>query len=543
MYTPKVSIVIPVYNGADFVAEAIDSALAQSYPNIEVIIVNDGSCDGGATEQVILGYGERVRYFSTPNGGVASALNLGIRHADGEYISWLSHDDLYVPNKVQRSIEFLMATNQTEAIIYSDYSVFTDSPNRDTIMPLRGVAPEEFRYWLTIENSLHGCTLLIPRVAFEFCGYFNEELRTTQDYDLWFRMAKNFRFVHLPEVLVKARSHGQQGSITMGDVARRECNALLSGFVKDLSVDELRLGSGAHPIVAYMELARSMRRRGFEEAATTSIRLGLQNFPEADMKSRLRGLGMFAKIGTSDMIYGKARTIVKKLVTRLKYRRPRAIKVETNPVDEVNNLPLQEKFTKVYSANIFGGAESRSGAGSDLVQTEVIRKAIPLILKKYNVESMLDAPCGDWFWMQHVDFGIKSYIGVDIVRPLTEKNQAIFGREGIEFSCVDLSKDALPCADLIFSRDCLVHLSYNDTLKILHNFKASGAKYLLTTTFTDRASNSDLGNGFWRPLNMQLAPFNFPSPLELVNEGCTEGNNLFRDKALGLWLLDDLELS
>ena len=96
----------------------------------------------------------------------------------------------------------------------------------------------------------------------------------------------------------------------------------------------------------------------------------------------------------------------------------------------------------------------------------------------------------------------------------------------------------------MFSRDCLVHLTFADALKIIANFKRSGAKYLLTTTFVERKKNNDLVgvDNFWRALNMRLPPFNFPQPLLLVNEGCTEEAGQYPDKSLGLWLLDDIEV-
>ncbi|OJW50120.1 MAG: hypothetical protein BGO67_01970 [Alphaproteobacteria bacterium 41-28] len=206
---------------------------------------------------------------------------------------------------------------------------------------------------------------------------------------------------------------------------------------------------------------------------------------------------------------------------------------------------LQDKFTKIYKENTFGGTESRSGEGSDLIQSAVIRRKIPKIVKAHNISTFLDAPCGDWNWMRTVDLGVQKYIGVDIVPELIEKNNQDFGNSMVSFQKINLVKDKLPQTDLIFSRDCLVHLSFKDAYKIISNFKKSGAKYLLTTTFTDRDKNIDLideeGNElFWRPLNMQIAPFNFPAPLELVNEGCTECDGLFSDKCLGLWLLDDI---
>ncbi|TFG59465.1 MAG: glycosyltransferase family 2 protein, partial [Deltaproteobacteria bacterium] len=80
---PLVSIVIPVYNGSDYLREAVDSAMAQTYADVEVLVVNDGSDDGGKTEAIALSYGDRIRYFRKENGGVASALNLGVREMRG----------------------------------------------------------------------------------------------------------------------------------------------------------------------------------------------------------------------------------------------------------------------------------------------------------------------------------------------------------------------------------------------------------------------------------------------------------------------------
>lgn len=104
-FSPLVSIVIPVYNGADYLGEAIDSALMQTYGNIEVIVVNDGSND--ETDAIARSYGDKIRYYSKKNGGVATALNLGIENMRGEYFSWLSHDDIYMPEKIELQINKL----------------------------------------------------------------------------------------------------------------------------------------------------------------------------------------------------------------------------------------------------------------------------------------------------------------------------------------------------------------------------------------------------------------------------------------------------
>ncbi|MBM3276054.1 MAG: glycosyltransferase family 2 protein [Candidatus Sericytochromatia bacterium] len=122
----RVSIVIPVYNGANYLREAIDSALAQTHPDVEVLVVNDGSTDGGATDAIARSYGDRIRYLDKENGGVSSALNLGIANATGDYISWLSHDDVFLPEKISRSLEALERTDP-RTIIYTDIEMIDEA--------------------------------------------------------------------------------------------------------------------------------------------------------------------------------------------------------------------------------------------------------------------------------------------------------------------------------------------------------------------------------------------------------------------------------
>lgn len=107
---PLVSIVIPVYNGANYLKEAIDSALNQTYPNCEIIVVNDGSTDQGKTECIALSYGEKIRYFSKENGKVSTALNMGIREMEGQYFAWLSHDDIFYPDKIEKQVKVMQKT-------------------------------------------------------------------------------------------------------------------------------------------------------------------------------------------------------------------------------------------------------------------------------------------------------------------------------------------------------------------------------------------------------------------------------------------------
>ena len=120
---PLVSIVIPVYNGANYLSEAIDSALAQTYVNVEVIVVNDGSTDDGKTKDIALSFGNRIRYLEKGNGGVATALNLAVGEMRGELFSWLSHDDAYYPDKIARQVATLAAIEDDKTIPFCNYDI------------------------------------------------------------------------------------------------------------------------------------------------------------------------------------------------------------------------------------------------------------------------------------------------------------------------------------------------------------------------------------------------------------------------------------
>ena len=235
-FHPLVSIVIPVYNGSDYMREAIDSALAQTYDNIEVLVINDGSRDDGETERIAYSYGERIRYFTKNNGGVATALNTGILEMRGDYFSWLSHDDLYHPEKIERQVACLSSLNNADVIVYSDY-VNVDEHNNE-LYPVcmdHGLLNSKQLY-AVFRGALHGCTLLIPRSAFVSAGIFND-FRTTQDYDLWFRMIRKHQFVHMPEILVRSRLHPNQGSRSIDATA--EANELWLRMMKSLSLEEI----------------------------------------------------------------------------------------------------------------------------------------------------------------------------------------------------------------------------------------------------------------------------------------------------------------
>lgn len=201
----------------------------------------------------------------------------------------------------------------------------------------------------------------------------------------------------------------------------------------------------------------------------------------------------------------------------------------------------QATFTEIFKANAWGGAESVSGPGSSQARGADFENELIALFDGWNVRSIVDAPCGDFNWMGNVlaDRDL-SYAGVDIVEELIARNACVHAAANRCFLCTDMTRGDLPKADLIICRDGLVHLSFTDARAAIRNFRRSGSRYLLTTTFVAHSRNSDVPTGEWRVLNMEAAPFCFPAPLALVDERCTHSAGMYRDKRLGLWELASL---
>ena len=199
---------------------------------------------------------------------------------------------------------------------------------------------------------------------------------------------------------------------------------------------------------------------------------------------------------------------------------------------------MEQIFSVHYHNNSWGSNESVSGTGSTYAQTAHIRDYIIFLIQKYNIQSVFDVPCGDFNWFKHIVQHIPKYIGGDIVPTLIENNNQKYGdKTFIKFNIIS---DAIPeDIDLIFCRDLLVHFSYDDIIKALKNIKNSNVKYLLTTTFMNRPFR-DITTGDWRHVSFFNAPFNFPKPLSIINENCTEDYPVNIDKSLALWLVADI---
>ena len=205
------------------------------------------------------------------------------------------------------------------------------------------------------------------------------------------------------------------------------------------------------------------------------------------------------------------------------------------PHSSMGGATVEATFTKKFHRHRARHMDSLSGPGSDLAQTAAVRRRLPELLRELQCSSLLDLPCGDFYWMNTLELDI-DYVGGDIVAELIARNQQQYAGARRAFRRLDLQQDDLPATDFVLCRDCLVHFSNREVTLALRNIKRSGSRYLLTTTFINRDRNSDIVTGKWRPLNLQRAPFGLPAPIELIDEA--HPVRRYRDKQLGLWKFD-----
>lgn len=224
IFNPLVSIIIPVYNGEKYMREAIDSALAQTYGNIEILVINDGSKD--TTDKIAKSYTSKIRYFSKENGGVSTALNLGIENMKGEYFSWLSHDDVYLPQKIESEINLLSTLENKKTVIYSGFQcINSESKITNTINLDKNYSQEQLNISLFpfFHELISGCTLLIHKDLLIENGLFDITQKTTQDYDMWFKILQKYPIKYDTNCYTQSRSHQQQVSNTCTEHAEN-CN-------------------------------------------------------------------------------------------------------------------------------------------------------------------------------------------------------------------------------------------------------------------------------------------------------------------------------
>lgn len=195
-------------------------------------------------------------------------------------------------------------------------------------------------------------------------------------------------------------------------------------------------------------------------------------------------------------------------------------------------------FKHHFETNQWGSNESVSGPGSTIAYTKNIRKEIPKLIDYLAVRTILDAPCGDYNWFRLIKWNKPiTYIGGDIVKPLIDRNQQLYGNSNTMFQNIDITYDTLPAVDLMLCRDCLFHLKNSDVALVVNNFLKSKIKYILTSNHSACAKNEDIPTGSFRLLNLQLPPFGFGKPTRMIDDW-TEG---FPVRHLALWDYETLK--
>jgi glycosyltransferase involved in cell wall biosynthesis len=221
-----ISVIIPTYNYARFLREAIDSALAQTHAPLEVIVVDDGSTD--ETAQVLAEYGAKIRPLWQENQGVAAARNTGLAAARGEYVTFLDSDDVWKPRKLERQIARFDA-DPALGLVHCGVETF-DRDGRTLTTHLGGmegwVAADLLR--LNREVIIAGSNIMVPRRVAEEIGGFDVRLPPSEDWDFYYRVATRYRFGYVAEPLVRYRLHGSGGHMNI----RRMENGMLLAFEK-----------------------------------------------------------------------------------------------------------------------------------------------------------------------------------------------------------------------------------------------------------------------------------------------------------------------
>lgn len=428
---PLVSIVIPVYNGANYLREAIESALAQTYGATEVIVVNDGSSDGGRTRDVAASFGRRIRYFEKENGGVATALNLGIREMRGEYFSWLSHDDLYDREKVDRQWTVLQALGDDTAIPFCNHRVIDEAARVRSVGSLEASLRAN-SILLVVGTHINGCSLLVPRAAFDAAGPFNERLRNTQDNELWLRMVmKGYRFHYMPDVLIQSRLHPGQTSRT--DNARQ--------------VEESRAFYGW----ALEFIGRE--NRVVHAAGLFRILLAKRQWPLVTRFARRLSADRSLVFALSSLLAGAFRMSTDWIFRRLKAV-PGAVWLK----------PLVRKARFQNSARYWQRRYERgetSGTGSYGKFAEYKAGVLNRFVTDRGITRVAEFGCGDGNQLEKFQF--KRYLGIDVAPAAVERCRTKYGHDRTKRFLVHTGADTVAAIrefgpELTLSLDVIYHL-------------------------------------------------------------------------------------
>lgn len=276
MAAPRVSVVMPAYNCAATVREAVDSVLAQDGVDMELIVVDDGSTDG--TRDVLAGYGKRLRLLRQANGGPAAARNRALAIARSEYIAFLDADDVWLPGKLRTQLDYFAAHSDID-VVYGNWLRWHASEPRPAAPPEDEGIDEDASGWIytgmLLDSMIHSITALVRRNVIDAVGGFDESLRTGEDYDFWLRVTRRHRVVKLKRALALYRIHPASTTAT----ERRENNEYR---VLVRALQRLGHADGEGRRVDRVQLERRLSRlcfgHGYRHYRRGDMRIAYQSF-------------------------------------------------------------------------------------------------------------------------------------------------------------------------------------------------------------------------------------------------------------------------
>lgn len=200
-------------------------------------------------------------------------------------------------------------------------------------------------------------------------------------------------------------------------------------------------------------------------------------------------------------------------------------------------IDLESIFTEIYKTKGWGKKWfSRSGRGSDIIHTKRIRSELPKLLNQLQIKTMLDIPCGDFYWMKEMDLGCIRYIGADIVVDVISHNNENYSQHNKIFKKLDIRLSELPKVDLILCRDLFQHFSFKDIKESLNNIKKSNSTFFLATSMPLVTSHRDIETGKGRKINLTYPPFSLPKPMRVIDDSNLDN----QDKRLFLWKINEI---
>lgn len=243
MIPGRVSVVMPCYNAAQYLDDAINSLRAQTYSDFEVLAVDDGSTDetlARLDRQAVMD--RRISYFKQTNAGPSAARNTALRHVNGEYVCYLDADDVFLPEKIERQLRYLQAHPNVD-LVYSDYYTGDAGLSLTALTAVRFPQTDDMLEAVAIRNYFPPMVPLFRRKLMDAVGEWDESFRMTEDWDYWIRAAKLGTFAYLPGPMVIYRTHGAQAHHDLDNMFHAGKKVLKKHFQSDRARYERALAS------------------------------------------------------------------------------------------------------------------------------------------------------------------------------------------------------------------------------------------------------------------------------------------------------------